>query len=400
MESLNKYYIFLKEQNIENYEVLKQYVTGDLYKLKTKENDNLMLIYNNEESNINEELVRFFNGVIIDKSNLRIVCYTLDKCYEETNVNVNGLINIDFKLTVQPVFEGALIRIFYANGQWNLSTKKMLDAFRAKWSSEKSFGQMFVEVFPQYLDYLKKDYCYSFLVGHKENNIIEINQNYVIHLNTIDLVNNVYIDEKINIPEVNHISQFEEVIEIMNQEELLNKINELKMNNEISRQIGYMFVNKDKNVYQKFIKNHYIEIRELWGNTNSRLFRYLHLRKNPEKLKKYLEIFNQDKTKLLEYENYLMGIAAFILNTYRNRYVSKTIQKIPFYMRDIIYKIHGLYLQTKNKVNFQDVNVILHDLDEKKFCYVINNIEKEKKELQASEAETKNESMDIDNNEN
>ena len=31
----------------------------------------------------------------------------------------------------------------------------MLNAFKAKWSSDKSFGQMFVEVFPQYLDYLK-----------------------------------------------------------------------------------------------------------------------------------------------------------------------------------------------------------------------------------------------------
>jgi hypothetical protein len=93
-----------------------------------------------------------------------------------------------------------------------------------------------------------------------------------------------------------------------------------------------------------------------------------------------------------------MGIAAFILNTYRNRYVSKTIQKIPFYMRDIIYKIHGLYLQTKNKVNFQDVNVILHDLDEKKFCYVINNIEKEKKELQA--AMENHDDINVENNEN
>ena len=103
------------------------------------------------------------------------------------------------------------------------------------------------------------------MVGHNENNIIEINQNYIVHLNTIDLVNNVYVDEKIDIPEVNHISQYEEVIEIMNQEELMNKINELKINNEINNQIGYMFVNKDKNIYQKFIKNHYHEIRELWG---------------------------------------------------------------------------------------------------------------------------------------
>ena len=158
-----------------------------------------------------------------------------------------------------------------------------------------------------------------------------------------------------------------------------------------------MLINKDKNVYQKFIKNNYIEIRELWGNTNSRLFRYLHLRKNPEKLKKYLEIFIHEKNKLLEYENYLMGIAAFILNTYRNRHISKIITKVPFYIRDIIYKIHGLYLQTKNKVNFQDVNVILHDLDEKKFCYVINNIEKERKELQtAAAAENQdNDSMNV-----
>ena len=114
MESLNKYYIFLKDKNIENYEQLKEYVLSDLYKLKTKENDDLLLIYNNEESNISEELVRFFNGVIINKSNLKIVCYTMDKCYEENNIN-DGLINIDFHLTLQPVYEGALIRIFYTN---------------------------------------------------------------------------------------------------------------------------------------------------------------------------------------------------------------------------------------------------------------------------------------------
>ena len=99
-------------------------------------------------------------------------------------------------------------------------------------------------------------------------------------------------------------------------------------------------------------------------------------------------------------KNYLMGIASFILNTYRNRYVSKTIQVIPFYIRDIIYKIHGLYLQTRNKVNFQDVNVILHDLDEKIFCFIINNIEKERKEIQISQENQLNEEMNEMNNSN
>ena len=39
----------------------------DLYKLKTKENDDLLLIYSNEESNINEELVRFLMVLLLIK---------------------------------------------------------------------------------------------------------------------------------------------------------------------------------------------------------------------------------------------------------------------------------------------------------------------------------------------
>ena len=129
---------------------------------------------------------------------------------------------------------------------------------------------------------------------------------------------------------------------------------------------------------QKFIKKNYIEMKELYGNTNNRLFRYLHLRKNPEELKKYLSIFKYDKHLFLSYENYLMNISTHILNIYRERHISKNIVKVPFYIRDIIYKVHGMYLQTRNKVSFQDINVILHDLDEKKLCFIINNIEKDK----------------------
>ena len=73
-----------------------------------------------------------------------------------------------------------------------------------------------------------------------------------------------------------------------------------------------------------------------------------------------------------------MNISPHILNIYRERHISKNIVKVPFYIRDIIYKVHGMYLQTRNKVSFQDINVILHDLDEKKLCFIINNIEKDK----------------------
>ena len=416
MESLNKYYLFLKENNINNVEELKLYISNDVYKLKykenkeNKENSDLILIYSNEESNNSHELVRFFNGVILDKNTLKIVCYTLDKCLEDDNINdilMNDVLD-NRELIVQQVFEGTLIRVFYHDDGWKICTKKMLNAYNAKWSSNKSFGEMFEEVFSNYLDYfanMNKNYCYSFLMGHNQNNIIEIENNYIIHLNTIDLLNNIVINDKIDIHEKNikHISNYEQKINIMDKEELMNFIDQCRSNTEIYSEIGYMFLNKNRNICQKFIKNNFKEMREIWGNTNNRLFQYLHLRKNHEKLKKYLEYFKKDKDILLEYENYLMNIASYILNIYRNKHISKTITSVPLYIRDIIYKVHGLYKQTKNKVSFQDINIILYDLDEKRFCSIINNIEKERKaqiEEKAKEYETMNETINMNESKN
>ena len=367
MSSINKYYTFLKENNISTYESLKDFIHGDLYKLKTKEDkdfNNLAIIYNDKNSNIENELVRFFNGVIIDKNTLKIVCYTFDKCLEEDNLNENL---IDTDIITQPIYEGTLVRLYCYNNEWHISTKKMIDAHKATWISNKSFGEMFDELFDKNsLIKYNTNYCYSFLMGHKENNILKIENNYILHINTIDLVNNCEID---SIDNKNYVK--------MNKEELLNYINSFNNNNNNINIIGYIFMNKNYE-RQKFIKKNYIEMKELYGNTNNRLFRYLHLRKNPEELKKYLSIFKYDKHLFLSYENYLMNISTHILNIYRERHISKNIVKVPFYIRDIIYKVHGMYLQTRNKVSFQDINVILHDLDEKKLCFIINNIEKDK----------------------
>ena len=388
MTSLNKYYNFLKENNITDIELLKQFISGDSYKLKFKEDNNLILIFNDNNSNLNDDLVKFFNGVIIEKSSLKVVCFTLEKCMEEDKVD-DRLFNKD--LIIQPVFEGTLIRLYYYNNKWNVSTKKMIDAFNAKWSSSKTFGEMFMEIFPNFQISLENtNYCYSFLMGHKDNNIIEIDNNYLIHLNTVDLINNTYINNQFNdsLQYIKSIREYSKGLTSMSQEALVSYITSLK-NDAGLNDIGYMLINENGDC-QKFMKNKFMEIRELWGNTNNRLFRYLNLRKNPDNLKKYLEVFPNDKKSFLSFEHYLMNIATFILNVYRNRHISKKITKVPFYLRDTIYKIHGFYLQTKNKVNFNDVNVILHDLDEKKFCFIINNIEKDKKKIEEESKNTEN----------
>ena len=142
-------------------------------------------------------------------------------------------------------------------------------------------------------------------------------------------------------------------------------------------------------VRQKINKKNYLYYRNLWGNTNNRLFRYLHLRKNNELLVQYLNFFKDDKVKFLNYEHYLINISNFILNLYRSKFMLKQKINTPFYLKDIIYKIHGLYLKTKNKVTFQDINVLLYELDEKKFCFIINHIEKDMKKYEEEQRKIK-----------
>ena len=43
--------------------------------------------------------------------------------------------------------EGCLIRVYFANNDWRISTQRKIDAFKSRWSSQKSFGMLFVEAF-------------------------------------------------------------------------------------------------------------------------------------------------------------------------------------------------------------------------------------------------------------
>ena len=384
LNSMNKYYSFLKENNINSYEELKVKVESDPYKLKVKEDKskvNLAIIFNNHESNLNEELVLFFNGVIINKQTLKIVCYTFDKCLEDNVFDERLLEN---ELYIEPAFEGTLIRVYYAENSWNISTKKMINAHNARWVSNKSFGDLFLELFDvNMLSTFNKDYCYSFLMSHNDNNVVlKYDSNFLIHIATVDLVQNIEVNVNIGIQKNNSMK-----IENTSKEYLIPYIEELK-NNSYNTEAGFIFINSAFR-RQKINKRNYIKYRELWGNTNNRLFRYLHLRKNNDLLMEYLNYFTCDKDNFLKYEHYLMSISTFILDIYRNRHMTKKIQKVPFYIKDIIYKIHGMYLQTKNKVVFKDVNVLLYELDEKKFCFIINNIEKDMKK-QKKELEEQN----------
>ena len=372
-----QFYTLLQQHNVETYEQFKIFVQQDTFKLKIKEDNeypNLFIVINNNESNINESFVRFCNGIILEKNTFKIICYSFNKCLEETGID-QGLFNST--LYAEPSYEGTLMRAYNYNNEWILSTKKMINSKRAKWISTKSFNELFYEILGNnnIFEHMDNNKCYSFILVHNENNVvIKYPENAIIHVSTYDLLNQKEVEETISCEGL--IKSQRILLNLKSEEELSTYIQTLKNDITLENE-GIILINEDY-VRQKFRKNLFLHMRSLWGNTNSRFFRYLALRKDPEILKEYLLYFNNDKKDFVDFEHTISNMACSILDLYRKKFVVKEAIKIPFYLKDFIYKIHGDFLKNKEKVKYEDIMIHILSLDEAKVCFIMNNIEKDR----------------------
>ena len=360
---------FIKINNLNNFELLKEKLEAVPYNLKFKEDNDypdFFLIHNQESSDFNLKIVNECNGIILNKKDLKIICYTFDKCNNSTIIpNIFDFDNLHLEYSV----EGTLIRLFFKN-KWCLSTKKCIDANKSKWLSDKSFQDLFKEIFDEKkLDSLDQNYCYSFILTHPENNIIV---NYetpnLILISTRDM-NNL---NEINY-DIEEISKLEKKkIDKVNIESICNDIiNQQNLLNE-----GFIFIDTNFNRW-KLKSNLYNKVRNLWGNTNNRFFRYIELRKNPEILNDYLYYFKNDTELFKNYEEKLNFFYEYILKNYINKHVTKNIIKLPFYLKDIVYKLHGDYLKNKTITDINKVIFFLYNYDTKKICFMFNSYVKD-----------------------
>ena len=368
-----EFYNFVNTNNITSFEVLKKTVEAEPYFLKVKEDNNcpdLALIHSQNSSDFTLPIVRICNGLIIDKNNLKIVCYTFEKLKDD-NTPVDE-VNYD-DCFIEDAVEGSLIRLFFYNNIWQLSTKKCLCASSSKWISTKNFQEMFMEsTTAELLSKLNPDNCYSFIMSHPENNIIcKPLKPILYHLSTRDLNTLNEIEEDIGVLKIARIP-FSTYIEKKNILDIYNEyINHISLNSE-----GYVFIDSSYRRH-KIIKNNIKHLRQLWGNNNNRFFRYLELRKDNNLLTEYINHFENDKDIFVEYEKKVYDLANSILDIYMNKFVTKTNTIVPFYFKKIIYVLHGDFMKSREQTNkFKIMNHLLL-IDPKEICFMMNNIKKE-----------------------
>ena len=279
---------FIQQNQINNYAELEIKLNELNLKIKIDEQyPDLILIYGQDGQTSHDSLnltdsslkiIKECNGLIINKITLKIVCYTFDKCPDELLFNNN-----EDNLYIEPAIEGTLMRLYHHNNNWIISTKKCIDASKSKWLSNRTFFELFFDCIPNgdFYETLNKNFCYSFILTHPENNIVvNYASPFLCHISTRDMTTLHEIDVSIGIPK-NEKTKIDKMnIPIV----ISNIFNETNLNNE-----GIIFIDTNYNRF-KIRTPIYNKARTIWGNTNNRFFRYLELRSDINQLNEYLTL--------------------------------------------------------------------------------------------------------------
>jgi len=114
--------------------------------------------YQSVDENTSEE-VKKTRGLIYDDEN-NLVCSSYSYTPEFTLEDKEKYEPLLHDLSSCAIFrseEGTLLRLFFDDNRWKLSTHKRINAFDSKWSSNKSFGDLFMEALEYYFTHEGKE---------------------------------------------------------------------------------------------------------------------------------------------------------------------------------------------------------------------------------------------------
>lgn len=147
------------------------------YNLKISEDDGFVLFkYNQIASDFREEICKEARGLILDtQDNYRVVRYAFKKFF---NIDEGFAAHIDWDTAVaSEKIDGSIMSVWYARGQWHLSTNGTINAFKAELAGVgpyKNFGELFESVLPlsTFVGNRYEPYCLTFELVSPYNKIV------------------------------------------------------------------------------------------------------------------------------------------------------------------------------------------------------------------------------------
>lgn len=251
------------------------------YCLKIKKDDGYVILsYNQIDSDFYNPIVRECRGIILEEKTLIPVCVPF---YKFGNYGEGYVPNIDWSSTrTQEKVDGSLIKAWYHNGKWRVSTNGTIDAYKCPLGlvdfaqldcPYNTFGELF-DIAKQNatldFDRLDKNKTYMFELVSPYNKVVVNYENIEIyHIGTRD--NNTYEEIEIDIG-VKKPKQYS----LNSLEDCVKSASELSYNKE-----GYVVVDKYWNRV-KIKSPAYVAVHHLKGNGEVNILSVIELLKTNE----------------------------------------------------------------------------------------------------------------------
>jgi len=367
--------------------------------LKCMDTDDHLEVWSYSEcDNESSQETKAHRGIIKDKEGNVVVSsfgytdeYMEDDC-EKIQKKVDG--NLDDWMFQYSV-EGTLLRMFFYQDKWYLSTHKKLNAFRSRWSCKQTFGELFVEALgeiyeseilesgspghqsPSPLEWLQeqlpRENVYFFLVRSNTQNRIVCQAHHLKKKEGIVFLGHYVLGSHENCKFVynNKETSEEEVLSVLRKMEcppvLPRTFSTVEEIVETVKTIdpfffqGVIAFHKRGLESFKVLNHEYAHYYSVRGNNPNLRFRYLEIRKDPELVKLLYVLYPKYTLLFDEYEGALYEIAKVIYQFYVNRYIKNQYITLPREEYLLLKKCHQWYLEDRknNRIFTQKVLELL-----------------------------------------
>lgn len=354
----------LAEQSTSNLLTMK--------KFKFNESDYKLLKYNKAKlCSDMENSYGLCRSVIVDEND-NVICYSPPKSLTVNSFKKQYPV-LDENFIVEELVEGTMINMFYLNSKsgWEIATKGVMGAQTSFYkTSSKRFNTMFNEAFALCgltYDMFNKTYCYSFVLQHPDNRIVNkcdepsLKLVGVYHIvtdkdtviNLVDKYNEWDTTFSETGLQLNHRYETEPY------EQLTDRYASRHTPNDV---LGYVVYNKTTGERMKQRNPNYEQLKALRGNQTKLQFQYLTLR-SEGKVTKYLKHFPESASEFLKYRDNVHNFTSTLYINYRNCYVKKAkpLNEYGKQYKTHMYNIHQSYLnELKEKNEYIDFNFVVN----------------------------------------
>ncbi len=307
-------------------------------------------------------------GTIIDTVSEQVVCrsfpYTVEMVVDESSDG--GLLLPG--ITAYEAKEGTIIRKYYWNDVWRVSTHRKLDAINSRWSGP-SFGEVFNNLFEkaekEHEVFLNTNLCYIFMILHPQNKLIyNVSEPRLVHISTFDRATDSFHDPcessygltGIETPKKLNITTYDQV------KELVGKAKSAEFS-------GIMLLNNISNpVPVKLVSKNYMDIKAVRGNERSLYKRYLQLRGTPQ-AEVLVNWYEDERDLFNNVEKSIHNLAKKLHLMYMDRFINKNIVQLPKEEFVFLSKCHEWHIQNR-KSNIVTFDKVKSQLDVTPFYYV------------------------------